>query len=402
MQEHSAITLTPIQLISLLAVFLASFAAPLTIPFNIGAIIAKFGATGSEAGLVATVEGISFAIAAVICSRILTKVYSRPLVAIGLLLVAAGNAISVLSPDISILVLSRVVAGLGAGTAISVVMASAARTAKPEMTFGMISAASGLFIAILSFTIPLVINSGGFEAAYATYSLIAVVGFVFLMLMPNTIAPEPEQPSGMSDAEPKSSLKTKLGWLGLFGLGILFCAQAGVASFVERIGTANGLSLPMIGYALMVGGLLTIVGPLLAGFVGARFGSTKPLLVIGSLICLAVFLVPASNSLPTFFGSVPLIMVLPAVLLPSFLGGLAVIDPSGRLAGAQPAFASMGGSLGPVAGGFAVDNSGFAGLGVAAAIIMATGLILMLASTIQADKLRAVTQKIPMRDRVVC
>lgn len=397
MQESNPITLTPIQLISLVAVFLASFAAPLTIPFNIGVIIAKFEATGSEAGLIATVEGVSFAIAAVICSRVLTKFYSRPLVALGLFLLAIGNAISVFSPDINTLALSRVVAGLGGGTAISVVMASAARTAKPEMTFGLISASSGAFIAILSLSIPLVIAAGGFEVVYGTYSFIAVAGFLFLMLIPNTIAPEPDQQSENSDAETKSSLKGKLGWVGLFGLGILFCAQAGVASFVERIGTANGLSLPMIGYALMAGGLLTIVGPLVAGFVGARFGSTKPLLVIGSLICLAVFLVSVSDSLATFFGSVPLIMVLPAILLPSFLGGLAVIDPSGRLAGAQPAFASLGGSLGPVAGGFAVDTSGFTGLGVAAVMTMATGLIFMLASTVQADKLRAVTRKIPAR-----
>jgi MFS family permease len=77
-----------------------------------------------------------------------------------------------------------------------------------------------------------------------------------------------------------------------------------------------------------------------------------------------------------------------AVLTPSFLGWLAVIDPSGKLAGAQPAFATLGGSMGPMTAGAVVDASGYPGLGVFVIAILIAALALMAIATTRADSIR--------------
>ena len=140
--------------------------------------------------------------------------------------------------------------------------------------------------------------------------------------------------------------------------------------------------------AFFVGGILTIVCPIAAGFVGARFGSTRPLLLIGGLMCLTAFAIAISGNGTSFLMGVPMWIVLPAILTPSFLGGLAVIDPTGKLAGAQPAFATLGGSMGPMIAGALADAGGYGSLGIFIICVLTTGLVLMAAATLRADAIR--------------
>ena len=92
-------------------------------------------------------------------------------------------------------------------------------------------------------------------------------------------------------AEEKITLKPykgKLGWIAMFGVAFAFFAHGGLLTFSERIGAGLDISVITMGNVFALGGLLTIVGPLIAGFIGSRFGSMKPsifflaLMVIGS------------------------------------------------------------------------------------------------------------------------
>ena len=79
--------------------------------------------------------------------------------------------------------------------------------------------------------------------------------------------------------------------------------------------------------------------------------------------------------------------------MPSFLGALAVIDPTGRSAAMQPAFATLGAILGPVVGGLVVENFAFPGLGWFTIAVIFLGSLFMSAATVGADRKRS--QAIP-------
>lgn len=376
------------QLVGLLVAFLAVFTAPLMVAFNLGAIMGKFSASGATAGMIFTVEGISVSLATLVCTRLLSRHPARVLIGAGLLLVVVGNVLTVLATDTTMMTVFRAIAGTGTGVVICVVMATAARTSNPEMTYGWINGSIGAYLSILALIVPLVISRGGLEGAYGLYAALAVLAAFSLFLIPNTRAP-----AATAAAQPGAEVEGRrsaglTGWISLVGFGVFFFAQAGLGAFLARFGARSDISLQTMGQVFFVGGLLTIVGPLAAGMVGSRFGSTRPLVLVGSLMCLVTLGLALGVGPASFFICVPMFMVLPALMLPSFLGGLAVVDPTGRLGGAQPAFATMGAALGPTASGMVADAAGLPALGWFSAAIFAVGLGLMAASTLRADRLR--------------
>ena len=375
-------------LVGLLIAFLAVFTAPLMVAFNLGAIVSKFSASGTTAGMIFTVEGVSVSLATLACTHLLSRHPARVLIGAGLLMVVAGNALSVVATDTNMLTVFRAIAGAGTGIVICVVMATAARTSKPEMTYGWINGSIGAYLSILALIVPQVISRGGFEAAYGLYAALAALAAFSLFLIPNTRAPTASSvaPAGSEVGSLRSA--GLAGWISLIGFGVFFFAQAGLGAFLARFGARSDISLQAMGQVFFVGGLLTIVGPLAAGMVGARFGSTRPLVLVGSLMCRVTLGLALGAGPASFFVNVPMFMVLPALMLPSFLGGLAVVDPTGRLGGAQPAFATMGAALGPTASGMVADAAGLQALGWFSVAIFAVGLGLMAVSTLRADRLR--------------
>jgi len=382
--------ITRIQQAGLIFVMLMVFTEALTVAFNIGAIMTKFGASGAHAGFVATAQGLSTAAAAIMGTRLISRHTARKLVALGLVLVAIGHVLSLVAADVIMMAVFQAIGGLGTGLVICVVLATAARTRKPEMTYGWINGSVGAYLSIMALVVPKLLIYGGFSAIYGFYSLLAVVGLLCLPAIPNVRAPSAAKTGTDVDS---GGLKVGLianmsGWIALAGMGIFYFSVAGMGAFVARIGVSLDIPLETIGMAFFIGGLLTIVCPIAAGVVGARFGSTRPLLLVGSLMCITAFGLSMSGNSSSFLAGVPLWIVLPAILTPSFLGGLAVIDPTGKLAGAQPAFATLGGSMGPMIAGGVADAGGFGTLGIFIICVLTSGLVLMTVATLRADGIR--------------
>jgi len=379
-----------IQQAALIFVMLMAFTEALTVAFNIGAIMTKFGASGAYAGFVATAQGLSTATAAMVGTRLISRYTARKLIAVGLVLVAAGHGLSLVATNVIMMAAFQALGGLGTGLVLCVVLATAARTSKPELTYGWINGSAGAYLSILALAVPKLLLSGGFTALYGFYSLLAMVGLLCLPAIPNVRAPSVAKARTAVDPGRLKigPIANKSGWIALFGMGIFYFSVAGMGAFIARIGVNLDISLETIGMAFFVGGILTIVCPIAAGFVGARFGSTRPLLLIGGLMCLTAFAIAISGNGTSFLMGVPMWIVLPAILTPSFLGGLAVIDPTGKLAGAQPAFATLGGSMGPMIAGALADAGGYGSLGIFIICVLTTGLVLMAAATLRADAIR--------------
>ncbi|QGN55801.1 MFS transporter [Novosphingobium sp. Gsoil 351] len=382
---------TRLELGGLLGVMLASFTVPLTVAYNVGAIVREFGASVAQAGVVATAQGLGTAVGALAASRLVSRVRSRRLFVLGLLALVISNALSSVAPGVQWLTVLQATGGIGTGAVVAVVMATAARTARPEMTYGLINGSLGALIVVLGFVMPQVIELGGAKGAYLLYAGIAAAGLLAAMVAPDITSghgydSDHRHQAGL-DFEQKNRV-VRASFVALTGFGIFFFAQAGVGAFVERVGAASGVALTSIGHVFAVGGVLTIVGPLIAGWIGARFGATLPLILVTASLCGVLFGLMIVNSPLSFFISSPLFTVLPAILMPSFLGALAVIDRTGQSSAMQPAFATLGGAFGPLAAGMIVQWGGFDALGWYSIAIFLVGSVLMATATMGADKQR--------------
>lgn len=376
------IAFSVLQLVGLITVLLMGFAGPIAMPYNIGGMVVEFGASQGEAGLVATIELAAISLSSIAVAQMVDRFDRRALALIGLALIAIANGLCLTVADIETLKYFRALSGIGSGTLVAAVMATAAQSDNPEMTFGWVNGAVGAALIFLSLLVPPALTAFGLSGAYGLYLILAFGAVPFLLLVPKG-----QKAAGGSHAAAKGG-GGLIGWLALIGLGAVFLAHGGVLLFAERIGAGISLSVEQVGYALSIGGALTIIGPIAAGTMGARFGTLGPVVLTGILLIIAGYLVTNSDGPAMFFGSVPVFMVVPLAMLPIFLGGLSVLDPTGRLAASHAAFVTMGGALGPVITGRIADASGYSAVGWFAIAVFAGGIILMTLAARRADQIR--------------
>ena len=374
--------ITPKNQISLIGILLCAFSAPLIMPLNIIAISQRFiDATNGQIGTIATFETLSISVASIILSRIVNRLDRKKIFITAAVLVILGNILTILVPTLNYVILARVISGLGSGAIVATVVATIARGSNAQMTFALLNSGVGVMGVLLPFCLPMIIASNGMNGAYSFHLFISL--FIFLFISFLTLS------SGADDNQNTvSSYKGYAGWASMIGTSLIFLGHAGIFAFSAKIGATLGISVIQVGYVFMAGGLLTIFGPLLAGFIGQRFGSLLPCLILITILLVSGIILANVTSPIIFFIAVPLCGMIPMILTPFFLGGMAKLDPSGSLAAAHPAFSTMGGAAGPVVMGYTIDMAGFTSIGWVLIVMVIVGTPLISLGLIEADKIK--------------
>ena len=374
--------ITPKNQISLIGILLCAFSAPLIMPLNIIAISQRFiDATNGQIGTIATFETLSISVASIILSRIVNRLDRKKIFITAAILVILGNILTILAPTLNYVILARVISGLGSGAIVATVVATIARGSNAQMTFALLNSGVGVMGVLLPFCLPIIIASNGMNGAYSFHLFISL--FIFLFISFLTLS------SGADDNQNTvSSYKGYAGWASMIGTSLIFLGHAGIFAFSAKIGATLGISVIQVGYVFMAGGLLTIFGPLLAGFIGQRFGSLLPCLILITILLVSGIILANVTSPIIFFIAVPLCGMIPMILTPFFLGGMAKLDPSGSLAAAHPAFSTMGGAAGPVVMGYTIDMAGFTSIGWVLIVMVIVGTPLISLGLIEADKIK--------------
>tara|TARA_X000000368_G_scaffold154128_1_gene121479 strand:- start:344 stop:1501 length:1158 start_codon:yes stop_codon:yes gene_type:complete len=375
--------ITPKNQIGLIGILLCAFSAPLIMPLNIIAISQRFiDATNGQIGTIATFETLSISVASIILSRIVNRLDRRKIFIISAILVILGNILTILSPTLSYVILARVISGLGSGAIVATVVATIARGSNAQMTFALLNSGVGVMGVLLPFCLPIIIASNGMNGAYSFHLFISLFTFLFISFLTLSSSADDNQNT-------VSSYKGYAGWASMIGTSLIFLGHAGIFAFSAKIGATLGISVIQVGYVFMAGGLLTIFGPLLAGFIGQRFGSLFPCLILITILLVTGIILANVTSALIFFIVVPLCGMIPMILTPFFLGGMAKLDPSGSLAAAHPAFSTMGGAAGPVVMGYTIDMAGFTSIGWVLIVMVIVGTPLISLGLIEADKIKA-------------
>ena len=375
--------ITPKNQIGLIGILLCAFSAPLIMPLNIIAISQRFiDATNGQIGTIATFETLSITVASIILSRIVNRLDRRKIFITSAILVILGNILTILSPTFSYVILARVISGLGSGAIVATVVATIARGSNAQMTFALLNSGVGVMGVLLPFCLPIIIASNGMNGAYSFHLFISLFTFLFISFLTLSSSADDNQNT-------VSSYKGYAGWASMIGTSLIFLGHAGIFAFSAKIGATLGISVIQVGYVFMAGGLLTIFGPLLAGFIGQRFGSLFPCLILITILLVTGIILANVTSALIFFIVVPLCGMIPMILTPFFLGGMAKLDPSGSLAAAHPAFSTMGGAAGPVVMGYTIDMAGFTSLGWVLIVMVIVGTPLISLGLLEADKIKA-------------
>lgn len=340
-------------------------------PIIIGGLIDVLGMTASAAGILVTSELAALAIASWVSAGAVGK-YSRRIIGFtGAGLAFLGHALSSLIPPFEVLLLLRILAGIGQGITLAAGNAVAAGSDYPDKIFARVTTLVVFGIALQLFFLPYVTTPFGPAGGYlvlATLTLAVTPAFIFLSSPPNTGGQEID----------KVLPNPGLGLLGIVAIGLIAVGQGSVWTFTERIATAAGLDAVAAGGILGAGTLLGIAGASLAVWLGTKHGRTIPITLGTCCIIAAIFiLVNVPTSTAFSFGTISFIFIYWFVQ-PYFFGTLSALDNRGRWAASGGGAQIAGTAIGPAVGGLIVTSVSYAALGWLAIIIGLIGLVAIL------------------------
>tara|TARA_X000001036_G_scaffold290088_1_gene269563 strand:- start:1409 stop:2587 length:1179 start_codon:yes stop_codon:yes gene_type:complete len=376
---------------SIAFVLICCFAASLGMAFNIDGIKESFNLTNAYAGRLISLEMFSIALGNFFFARLAHKTNSKTVFFIGAGIILLFNLLSILATEPFHLMFLRIPAGLALGAVAATCAGRIAKSDKPDLNFGAINSAVGFMGVFMAFALPRALRLDfsvtssfvltGIDGLYLIYSLCA---FFALLVISRT----PTDHIKKSQVQGNSTKSSRIGWLALVGIGVMFFGHGTVGLFIVRIGREIGLRPENIGYIFMVGSSIGIILPLIAGWIGTKVRAFYPTLTLVILLSIATGGLSTSNSAWQYFLVVPIFATLPTAIMPIFLGCLSRADNSGKLAASHVAFVLSGTSAAPFVGGMLIDNGGFAFAGGFSVMMIILGALLIFPMILNSDQQR--------------
>jgi len=352
----------------LLAAYVAAVQSAYSTPVLLGAVTDSLGLRADQAGLLATLELLGFAVAGLLLAPLLDRLPRARIAHLAGGVLACAHLASAAIDSFALLAVARAVAGLAAGSLMATATAEIAHFPDAERRYARCSATAVLLGCVGLFVIPMASRQFMHVGAYG------FAGAVVLLLLPLTWGwPEP----AVSEERERGEIG---GLIPLFAFTLLiFFSDGLVYPFSERMGRALGLET-MLDWLLAACLLAGFVGAMAAERFGTRWGHIRPLVWAGWGTALAGLAMPYATGAFSFALATGAKNLTLFFLFPYLLGAAAARDPSGRGAAAATGIIPLGVSVGPWIGGALVEASGFHILGwvglaaVALATPMALGL----------------------------
>ncbi|MEN3975822.1 MFS transporter [Emcibacter sp. SYSU 3D8] len=360
----------------------AAIAASIGMAFNIEAIAKRFGGSNAAYGTLATVELLSIAAGTLAGSRLAGRLGPRNAAFAGMTLAAAANFGGIFTGSIDQLMVFRVLAGLGGGSVIAVVMFMAGRSDRPNVLFGALNSSVGVLGILLSIALPRLIGAYDITGAYGLYAAMAVLALGFIVTLPGRAAPV----EGEGDQKAPSLGMRQ--WPPLVGLGVIFLGHSALAIFIVRIGVGTGVPMTTLGYVFVAVSGLSVVLPVLSGLYGVKVPAALFAGVVLAMLAISANIMANAQDLPMFIIGVALYATLPTAMMPVVLTAFARQDPSGRLAAANPAFVTLGAAVAPIISGRVIDIGGYSLVAWMSTACFLLGALLLAATLFSADRAR--------------
>ena len=325
----------------------------------------SLGVSVAAAGQAMTAYAIATAVLAPLLIVLTSKWSRKRAIQLALALFSAGCLVCALAPDLSVLLVGRVLMGAGAmftaaASALAVsLVAPALRGRALSLTFLGISISYAVGVPIGAWL--------GFEYGWRVPVGLSAAASLATLLLASWLIPANLASNGFSFAGFKAAARQSAVLRVWFRTLLYFVAIFSVFAYVGPVLQAlNPMSAAQLSLTLAVFGLAGVGGTLMGGWANDRFGSIKTMRVQLSVLIAMMALLPLTQ------GSVPATL---AALVIWGLAGFGLMAPQqSRLAHLSPAHAPLllslngsmlyiGTALGAVISGALLDRIGFAQLG---------------------------------------
>lgn len=324
------------------------------LPLLVGSMANSLGFNEQQLGWLASSDMGGLFIGSVLASLFVVKFNRRYFAGFGLILVILGNYFSTQNADLLPLMMSRLIAGVGAGICYSTCTASLAGSHNSARTFSTLLFVLVVMNAFIFYIFPLIDGQWGVNGLFMFYLLQAIPILLILPLLPQYCAEDRDDhapTNATADSVIHPSIPAILPRLCLVAVFSFYLLVGAYWAFVERAGVAADLSGQFISQTLTWGQIFSLTGTLLALWLARRFGQSKPLLFALMIMIVTMLTLAFRVDSATFIFSVFSFSFFWIFIDVFQLGTLSNIDHSGRYAALVPACQGAAQAIAPTMAG---------------------------------------------------
>lgn len=374
------------EMLSLMAMAMACDLTTFVMPLIVAALVSQHGLSDAQVGFVATAQLMTCALLSFALAPRVRELPPRATIAIGLLLVGGGNALTLIAAHAPTLIAARLAAGVGEALVNVVVAVLVARRADPDRGFAMVaigitSGAVAVFVAA-----PVLGPAMGKDGIFWILAALPALVVPFLAGVQKTplVHTDPlraaaSTPSrGLSLARLGLTLPGLALLVGVVGFGV---AGNAIFIFVERIGEGLGVTYNEMVRMMLWVTVWTAIGPVVARFIGMRFGR-MPVLAFAFLgLAISDPMMGAPSSPTVLFIGLNLGGFCLLLAAPFYQGLMCAMDPQGRLITLSRGVIAIGSAVTPsIASLMLLGGGGFPAMGYWSAVIALLSLGLVYAA----------------------
>ncbi len=351
----------PSAIFCLLLVASVTEAMFLVLPSFVGALSDDLMMAPGRIGLLGSADLAGIAVVTATGPWWLRRLAWRRTVAWALGVFGLANSLCFGVSDFWLLFLLRTTAGMAAGSAYVVALAGIVDTRLATRNSGLLVCTQVVFAA------------GGLyalDAVRITWRLDAVYAYILAWIIPTLLCCWkyfPENPGGHSATQAIDWKQIGLaGVAAVAGTCLYFLMIGGVWGYIEGVAREAGLTLAQIGTTLSLGLIISIIGPILAAWLGLRLGRVIPLIATALTQLVSLYFLIHLNAFTAvvlaFFIINTIFNIVWNYVIAYFITIFGEIDPSGRFVAVYGTASHAALAVGPFAGALMIYDGHYAPL----------------------------------------
>jgi predicted MFS family arabinose efflux permease len=334
------------------------FGALSYVALTIGVLVDGYGFSIERAALLGTIELGAMALTSLALTPAAAAANLGRLAFWGALVSGLGNISTAWAEGFTIVLLTRLIAGVGAGVVAPLVNVAFSASRQPVKLYANAMLSFMVVSALFYLVVPLIYSRLSYPAYFMAY------GGMFLLTAPLLLWLGGRPAAVDHPAETVGSYPLGAAVLTAAGAFTIWLGYSVVWSFCERIASSLGMSPAAIGQVFSLALIIGLVGTLVASRAGDRYGVVWPVSIGGLCMGLAYLGVTMAPTALFYTISMYGFGIVLLFFMPYLIGFCAAIDASGRLAAAVSGLMPIAAACGPLVGGLILASGSYATLGI--------------------------------------
>ena len=341
-------------------------------PGFVQGLVELLGFDDQGAGYTASAEMFGLAATTILMTFIAHRVNWRAVIFWSLLVMFGANALCTMTADLNVFVALRFIAGLGAGSLVSLSFAAIGLTRNPDRNFGFLIMWVLVYGAIVLWAMPSAYELAGMSGALWFFALFPLTAIPFIRHMPVT------GENAVQVEADAVNLSGGMKTLALFAMLAYFMAQGVVWAYLFLIGMSGGLTEQQVANGLMLSQFAGIAGALLAAMIAHRVARPLPLAIgiFGGALCL--YFIVGNFNFMLFAVAVGAYNFLWNMTHPFLLGAMASFDRRGRVVVYAVAMQMIGLAIGPGLAATVISEGDYLNVNRLGAMLFVLSFVLIL------------------------